>query len=147
MPEREGGVLEAAGTNQRSLRVPTGGLSFFATGTQFSGCGPPSSSSHCTRELVRNADSREFLGSPVVRTPMLSLLKAWVCSLVGELKSTNHAVQAKKKKKDSRPLPQTNTIRNSIESGPSHLGFNKPPDESEAHLGLTSDLVGGGTPL
>ena len=30
---------------------------------------------------------------------MLSLLKAWVWSLVGELKSTNHAVQAKKKKK------------------------------------------------
>lgn len=79
---------------------------------------------------------------------MLSLLKAWVCSLVGELKSTNHSVQAKKKKKkDSMPLPQTNTIRNSTESGPSHLGFNKPPDEPEAHLGLTSDLDGGGTPL
>ena len=52
MPEREGGVLEAAGTNQRSLRVPTEGLSSFATGTQFSGCGPQAAAAIAPESLL-----------------------------------------------------------------------------------------------
>ena len=91
MPEREGRVLEAARTS-KELESPCKRTEFLCHWSMVLRVWFPSSSSHSTQELVRNADSREFLGSPVVRTPVLSLLKAWICSLVGELKSTNHVV-------------------------------------------------------
>lgn len=118
MPEREAEFWRLQ-EPARSLRVPARGLSSFAIGAWFSGCGHQAAVAIAPESLLE----MQILGNSWEVQWLGLQCSHWVCSLVGELKSTNHVVQAKKKKKKQilGPYPRPTRSDSRVRAQPSRF--------------------------